>query len=260
VTERDLTLDDPVSTQPVRNQADCWMLIPAAGVGQRMGSSIPKQYLAFQGKTLLEWTLEQCLQIESISHIWVAVSPEDRLIDSLDTSIDQSRVTIIKTGAESRFLTVLNTLKALQPTRNPLKQAPWVMVHDAVRPCIQPQQVMSLLAAAGVEGALLAYPIQDTVKRLGAGHKVEQTIDRSALWLAQTPQLADFDTLLRALQHVQSLGLTITDEASALEAIGLHPKVVLGSVHNRKMTRPEDLEWFKYYLAVNQPTLSDRTV
>ena len=194
MTEHDLTLDDsvstqPVSTLPVKNPPDCWMVIPAAGVGQRMGSSIPKQYLRFQSKTLLEWTLEQCVPIESISHIWVAVSPEDTLIDALDTSAYQAKVSIIRTGAASRFLTVLNTLKALQSSRNRRTQAPWVMVHDAVRPCIQPQQVTSLLAAAGADGALLAYPIQDTVKRLGVDLQVEQTLDRTDLWLAQTPQL-----------------------------------------------------------------------
>lgn len=238
-------------------QQEFWMIIPAAGMGRRMGSEIPKQYLSVQGKTLLEWVVQRILSMNAVHRVYIVVDPEDVRIDQLSFRVqsgEQADVEVLKAGGHTRLETVLNALRYLEPEVESYELPPQILVHDAARPCVEKEDISNLMKAAGPNGALLASPIVDTVKRVDDKLGVKATLDRSELWLAQTPQMAPFDTLLMALDHAQSASAagnpvnTVTDEASALEAIGLAPQVVPGHSHNIKVTYPVDLDWVGFYL------------
>lgn len=230
-------------------QARCWAVIPAAGIGARMGAEIPKQYLQVAGATLLEHSVRALLSCEQISGIVVALHAQDAHASTLAVFQDSRVITV--TGAEQRSGSVLAGLEGLLAQAAP---DDWVLVHDAARPCLGREDVARLIdcvTSRGV-GGLLAEPIVDTVKRTGAADLVECTVDRDRLWRAQTPQMFRLQQLRQALVHAQEQGRVVTDEASAMEMEGYPVQLVAGSAGNLKVTVPADLPLAAWYLEQNK--------
>lgn len=223
-----------------------WAAVPAAGSGSRMGSSAPKQYLEIAGKRLAEHTLDALLAAGCIHEIVVAIAPDDVLWLTLPEAL-RGRVRTVH-GGDDRAASVLNALAGF--SRRPAA-GDWVLVHDMARPCVRPERIRSMLdELAGDEvGGLLALPLVDTLKRADDAQRVCETVDRSALWRAQTPQVFRFGLLERALREARADGVTITDEAMAVERLGLAPRLLAGSADNIKVTIAEDMELADYYLS-----------
>lgn len=226
-------------------------LIPAAGVGARMAASGPKQYLKIGGKPMLRHAIDAFLFSELIAHTYVVVSPDDPIIDSV---VPSHGVTVLRCGGDTRMESVRNGLAALGPT---LRENDWVLVHDAARPGLDDALIEKLITATGEHpvGGLLALPVVDTVKRSTGGEPgTLSTVAREGLWLAQTPQMFRYKLLRDALSAVRDPG-QITDDASAVEALGLSPKLVEGHPRNMKVTLPTDVRIAEMYLATAQPEL-----
>lgn len=215
-----------------------WVIVPAAGIGSRMRSELPKQYLRLRGKTLLEHTLERLLALPDLAGLVLAVNPQDPHWERLPLSEDH-RISVVDGGSE-RSRSVLNALNYLTLQA---EADDWVLVHDAARPCISQASVASLYrhTLKHAVGGILATPVADTLKRVAPDHGIEQTCDRRGLWQAQTPQVFRYQLLHQCLARALGQGETITDEASALELAGYRPLVVEGRSDNIKVTRPEDL-------------------
>jgi 2-C-methyl-D-erythritol 4-phosphate cytidylyltransferase len=224
-----------------------WVVVPAAGAGKRFGSPIPKQYLPLAGRTLIEHSLALFLEHPRIAGVVLALSPDDEWWQ--DTAYaNHPALTRVNGGAE-RSDSVANALAAL---RGRADDGDWVLVHDAARPCLAKADLDRLLAALVDEpvGALLAVPVHDTVKSAedAFGVRVERTLPRQQLWRAFTPQAFRLGQLREALSHCQRLGIAITDDASAIEQLGLRPLLVEGRADNIKITRPEDLPLAEFLL------------
>lgn len=215
-------------------------LIPAAGVGLRMGAERPKQYLEIAGKAILRHAAEAFLSSELIDHVFVVVSSDDGWAESVFPSPD-ARLTLLRCGGATRRDSVLNGLEAMAEH---VEAHDWVLVHDAARPGLTPGMIARLIDAIDDDtvGGLLALSVADTVKRHGQG-KVE-TVARDGLWLAQTPQMFRHGLLARALRECAQ----VTDEASAIEALGHAPRLVEGHMRNSKVTTPADLELVEMFL------------
>jgi 2-C-methyl-D-erythritol 4-phosphate cytidylyltransferase len=222
-------------------------LIPAAGVGARMGAGSPKQYLKIGGKPMLRHTLDAFLSSDLIAHTFVVVSPDDPFIDAV---APRHGVTILRCGGASRMESVRNGLAVLAAT---LAGSDRVLVHDAARPGLTAALIARLIHGTGDHpaGGLLALAVVDTVKRGIEGEAVG-TVPRTGLWLAQTPQMFPFDLLRKALAAATDPA-AITDDASAVEALGLTPKLVEGHPRNLKVTLLDDIRIAEMYLAVSQP-------
>jgi 2-C-methyl-D-erythritol 4-phosphate cytidylyltransferase len=223
-------------------------LIPAAGVGARMAASGPKQYLKIGGKPMLRHAIDAFLFSELIAHTYVVVSADDPVIDSI---VPSHGVTVLRCGGASRMESVRNGLAALGAT---LRENDWVLVHDAARPGLDEALIEKLITSTGEHpvGGLLALPVVDTVKRSMAGEV--GTVSREGLWLAQTPQMFRYKLLREALAAARDPN-QITDDASAVEALGLSPKLVEGHPRNMKVTLPSDVRIAEMYLATTQPEL-----
>lgn len=219
-------------------------LIPAAGVGARMAAGSPKQYLQLAGKPMLRHALEAFLASPLIAHVYVVVSPDDGVIMDV---VPAHGVTVLRCGGATRMETILNALEALQGV---LQQHDQVLVHDAARPGLTPALIEKLIIEVGdhAAGGLLALPVVDTVKRAGQGQLSQETVPRDGLWLAQTPQMFSYALLRRALSEAPDPA-AITDDASAVEALGLSPRLVEGHPRNLKVTLPRDIETAQMYLA-----------
>jgi 2-C-methyl-D-erythritol 4-phosphate cytidylyltransferase len=217
-------------------------LVPAAGVGARMGAGFPKQYLPIGGKPMLRHTLDAFVTSPLIAHTYVVVSVDDGYIDSV---VPPDRVTVLRCGGASRLESVRNGLWALE---NELHANDWVLVHDAARPGLNGELIEKLIRETGDHpaGGLLALPVVDTVKR--AVNDEVATVSRDGLWLAQTPQMFRFRLLADALEAATDPS-AITDDASAVEALGLAPKLVEGHPRNFKVTLPSDIKIAEMYLA-----------
>jgi 2-C-methyl-D-erythritol 4-phosphate cytidylyltransferase len=222
-------------------------LIPAAGVGARMGATSPKQYLKIGGKPMLRHTLDAFLSSELIAHTFVVVSPDDPYIDAV---APHHGVTVLRCGGASRMESVRNGLAVLA---NTLSGPDWVLVHDAARPGLTADLIDKLITGTGDHpaGGLLALPVVDTVKRCIDGEACG-TVPRNGLWLAQTPQMFRYELLREALSAATDPA-SITDDASAVEALGLSPRLVEGHPRNLKVTLPDDIRIAEMYLAVSQP-------
>ena len=222
-------------------------LIPAAGIGARMGASSPKQYLKIGGKPMLRHTLDAFLSSELIAHTFVVVSPDDPCIDAVAPN---HGVTVLRCGGASRMESVRNGLAVLANTLSP---ADWVLVHDAARPGLTAELIEKLITGTGDHpaGGLLALPVVDTVKRCIDGEACG-TVPRNGLWLAQTPQMFRYQLLREALSAAKDPA-AITDDASAVEALGLSPRLVEGHPRNLKVTLPDDIRIAEMYLALSQP-------
>ncbi len=223
-------------------------VVPAAGVGSRMGSDCPKQYLTLEGLPLLHHSLGALLRHPGIDSVAVALHPEDHWADTVPILADH-RVIRVAGGAE-RADSVLAGLDALVAQAS---DRDWVLVHDAARPCLSERDLQDLIkqVIASGTGAILAQPVVDTLKRAEADAKVSSTVDRTGLWRAQTPQMFRFGALRESLRQALSAGLAITDEASAMEWAGHPVQLVEGSPSNLKVTVADDLALAAFYLAQN---------
>ena len=225
-------------------------LIPAAGVGSRMGSACPKQYLKLLGKPVLRYVLEAFGRCSEIERIYVAVSPEDGWLKAFLASwpgLDTGRVRFVRCGGATRRETVMNGLNALFSDCAP---DDWVLVHDAARPGLTPQLIRRLIdtVADDETGGLLALPVVDTVKKQEKDRM--ETISRDGLWLAQTPQMFRYAVLREALEKNPA----VTDEAGAIEAMGRVPRLVEGHFCNIKITRPMDMALVETFLKAGNDT------
>jgi 2-C-methyl-D-erythritol 4-phosphate cytidylyltransferase len=212
-------------------------LIVAAGKGSRFQHKTPKQYYHILGQPLLGWTMQpflQFLQKGAMASIHLALAPDD---DCFDAQWPWLRsVACHFCGGSTRAETVKNALDAMLDQG--VDRRDWVLVHDAARPCLRPETLERLLQHQRYPGAILALPIRDTVKRV-KDDKIVQTVPRQDLWQAQTPQF--FPVALLQEAFLQEGGFQFTDEASAIEHMGLHPLVVRGDFLNIKVTYPEDI-------------------
>lgn len=215
-----------------------WAVVPAAGRGERFGGSSPKQYAAIDGRPMLSWTLQALLAEPSIAGVMVAVAESDRRWYRLAESRDP-RVGCCLGGA-TRAESVALALQALGPLAS---GQDWVLVHDAARPCLARADLRALLQAVGRDpvGGLLAHPASDTLKRADGEGRAEGTLAREGIWRAQTPQAFRYGLLCRALALCRDRERVVTDEASAIEALGLRPLLVRGRADNLKVTSREDL-------------------
>ncbi len=212
------------------------IIIPAAGAGNRMATAIPKQYLSLCGKPIISHSIQTFFRSQRIASINLALSPEDNFWRSLTLDAN-SCLNLHYTGGESRAQTVLNTLDAMRPHVN---DNDWILVHDAARPGLTLALLNQLLDALEEDtvGGLLALPIADTLKQSNEDSRVQNTIPREGLWQAQTPQMFRYALLVDALKRFDGIP---TDEAQAVEALGLQPKLVVGSLLNMKVTYPQDM-------------------
>ena len=224
------------------------VVIPASGIGKRMQSSVPKQYLPLLGKTVLEHTLNCFLDLPQVEQIIVVIAPHDSVFNTL--SIASHPKIHIVVGGKERANSVLNGVKYLHE-----KNSRWVMVHDAARPCLEQQDIVNLANQCITNdcAGILATQVRDTMKRSSVGSNlISKTEDRNNLWHALTPQCCDVSQLHSALSAQISptgdINPSVTDEASALELAGYPVELVKGSAKNIKITQPEDLELAEYYI------------
>ena len=220
-------------------------VVPAAGVGSRMQADRPKQYLELHGQTVLEHTLNRLLAFSPIEKIVLPVSSDDAYWK--DISLNGHPKIVSCEGGRERFESVLNGLKKLLGCG--AQKEDWVMVHDVARPCIQHDDLQKLLDDAGEQGSILGAQVRDTMKRTNDKGEIITTVERDNLWHALTPQLAPLGVLIKAIETSIEDGVNITDEAAALEHVGLAPKMVAGRPSNIKITRPEDLALAGMYLS-----------
>lgn len=223
-----------------------WVVIPAAGVGSRMRADRPKQYLQLSGRTIIEHTLDAFLDHPGLRGVVVSLAVEDPYWSHLSCSADP-RIRRADGGSE-RADSVLAGLRCLCAMG--ASDDDWVLVHDAARPNLSRQDLDKLLALlqSDTVGGLLAVPARDTLKRAAADGRVDETIDRSVIWQAFTPQMFRLGMLRHALAGALEAGAAITDEASAIEWAGHRPMLVEGRADNLKVTRPEDLRWLEQHL------------
>lgn len=238
---------------PESLSTNSWVIIPAAGVGSRMQSAQPKQYLQIHNKTILEHALSCFSGVPPFDHVLLGVAGEDHFIHQLDVSRIYPDVLIYQ-GGSTRAETVLNGLMFIEARAS---EHDWVWVHDAARPCLSDAEIASIMSNLEGEecGLVLAVPVADTLKRTsGSGDKarIASTVDRANLWRAMTPQVFRYGLLKRALEQCIKQGLAITDESSAIEYMGGQPKLVLGSEQNIKVTLAGDLEKARLYFAHQQ--------
>lgn len=213
-------------------------LVPAAGSGARMGEALPKQYLSIGNRPVLWYALRRLCAHRSIKRTFVVLHPEDQLFSRYDWSEFDNRLVMLFCGGATRAESVL---RGLERMRADVQADDWVLVHDAARPCLSVELLDRLIVelAEDEAGGLLSIPVADTLKRNDGERRVLRTEPREALWQAQTPQMFRFSTLLDALRAADPA--STTDEASAVEQIGLRPRLVMGSAANLKVTYPEDL-------------------
>ncbi|EIK97855.1 2-C-methyl-D-erythritol 4-phosphate cytidylyltransferase [Pseudomonas sp. M47T1] len=220
-----------------------WAVIPAAGVGARMAADRPKQYLQLGGRTILEHSLDCFLDHPGLKGLVVSLAEDDPYWPGLASARD-SRIQRAPGGAE-RADSVLNALLHLHAQG--AADDDWVLVHDAARPNLSRTDLDKLLGELAHDpvGGLLAVPARDTLKRADAHGRVAETVDRSTIWQAYTPQMFRLGALHRALADSLVADVAITDEASAMEWSGQAPRLIEGRSDNLKVTRPEDLEWLR---------------
>jgi len=222
-----------------------WAILPAAGVGRRMGSELPKQYLPLRDRSVIEQTLERLSSHPSISGIVVAISAEDDHYAYPGQLNGKPLMTVI--GGSERCHSVLN---ALQHLRLAAAGSDWVLIHDAARPCVRHSDIDLLIDTLSKHpvGGLLGLPVSDTMKRSSSDDTVIETVDREGLWRALTPQMFRLDAIIEALQAAEESGAVVTDDASAMERIGRMPQMVAGHGDNIKITHPHDLALAALYL------------
>lgn len=222
-------------------------IVPAAGVGKRMGSSCPKQYLRLNGQTIIYHTVTKLLSHPLITKVVVALNEEDQYF--ADSGLADHKDIIRVKGGVERVDSVLNGLKAIKSS-----EYSWVLVHDAARPCVSVEDIDRLIKQCSENncGGILATPVRDTMKRgsdVNDGVKtIKHTVEREQLWHALTPQMYRTTALRLAIETGLAQKLTITDEASAVEHAKMPSLLVAGSIENIKITHPNDLALAEFYL------------
>jgi 2-C-methyl-D-erythritol 4-phosphate cytidylyltransferase len=213
-----------------------YAIVPAAGSGSRFGSEKPKQYLNLLARPLIYHALAALVGCPEIERVWVVLSPDDDEWDRHDWSGLGHKLETLRCGGATRADSVGNGLKAAAMVA---AEDDWVLVHDAARPCLSKEMLGALFAelADDAVGGILAVPVADTLKRADAEQRVAATEPRDGLWQAQTPQMFRYGMLREALEKCRE----VTDEAGAIEALGLKPKLVRGDATNLKVTYPADL-------------------
>jgi len=214
-----------------------WAIVPAAGRGDRYGGRTPKQYTSLRGQPMLSWTLRALLAEPSITAIVVALAEGDRRWKRLPEA-GNARIQSC-TGGARREVSVARALAALDDRA---RDSDWVLVHDAARPCLHRDDLEAMFRELGDDpvGGLLAIAVSDTLKAEGSRGRVLRTVDRDGLWRALTPQMFRYGVLKRALAMCLERERAVTDEASAIEALGLRPRLVRGRGDNIKVTTAED--------------------
>lgn len=222
---------------PIGLQPRCFALVPAAGVGSRSGADRPKQYVPLAGQAMMAHTLTALAAVPQIEATLVVLSPEDDQFEAAVPGFAGERAWVARCGGVSRAQSVANGLQALR--ERGVQPHDWVLVHDAARCLVQPEWVQALIQACADDevGGLLALPLPDTLKDADAASRVRQTVDRRGKWAAQTPQMFRWGLLALALAQLSE---AITDEASAVEALGHQPLLVAASLENFKVTYPAD--------------------
>ena len=212
------------------------LIIPAAGESSRMGSTTPKQFSNFHGKTILEYVESIFSKLSAIKTITIALNKKQKYIESLNCQFS-NKTTLIDCGGSNRSETVLNALSIIGED---IQKKDWIMVHDAARVGITESLVNNFIREIVDDkvGGILAIPALDTVKRVDKKQQIIRTEKRDEIWLAQTPQMFRFDLLNKALTSFKG---NPTDESEAIEAFGLSPKIVKGNLVNFKITYPDDL-------------------
>ena len=213
-----------------------YAIVPAAGSGARFGSEVPKQYLELAGKPLIYHTIKALCQCPRIERVWVILSPGDGWWPAYDWTGLGPKLGALFCGGASRGESVINGLAAIA---GEVADDDWVLVHDAARPCLSQPMLDSLFdqLADDPVGGILAVPVADTLKRSDAQQRVAATESRDGLWQAQTPQMFRYRLLREALAG----NVALTDEAGAIEAAGLSPRLVRSDASNLKVTFPADL-------------------
>ncbi|MBB3142123.1 2-C-methyl-D-erythritol 4-phosphate cytidylyltransferase [Halomonas organivorans] len=222
-----------------------WLVVPAAGRGRRMRAAVPKQYLSLAGRTVLACTLARLHAAFPAARLCLCLDPDDAHFDPAEVPFaDWRRVP----GGSERADSVANALAAIA---GEAQEGDPILVHDVARPCVRVDDLRRLVAtvAADPVGGLLAVPVADTMKRDDGAGRVSGTEPRDGLWHALTPQGFAFGLLRRALHDAAERGVSVTDEASAVEALGLSPCLVAGRRDNLKITHPEDLALAEAILA-----------
>ena len=218
--------------------ANAYALVPAAGSGSRMGIAAPKQYLELAQEPLLVHALRMLTRHSRIERVFVVLAPGDDRFRRIDPKAVGPKVEPLYCGGTTRAASVFNGLLAARDT---IAASDWVLVHDAARPCLGTEELDRLFGELENDetGGLLAVPVADTLKRANRDSRVAATEPREGLWLAQTPQMFRYRLLIEALRAADPA--VVTDEARAIEGLGLKPRLVMGSATNIKVTFTEDL-------------------
>lgn len=222
-------------------------VVPAAGVGKRMQSDCPKQYLPLLGEAIIVHTVNALLAHPAIAKVIIAISPEDEYFS--DTKLIENERVAVVSGGKERVHSVLNGIELLNSN-----EFPWVLVHDAARPCLTQIDLNKLIdkCLAAQQGGILAAPVRDTMKRsfLSADESalVKETVEREELWHALTPQLFPTADLKNAINTALDNDFLVTDEASAMEFMNLPVQLVSGRADNIKVTQPSDLAMAEFIL------------
>lgn len=238
---------DPPGTH---RTAACWVIVPAAGRGLRAGGEVPKQYQSLRGRPLIEHTLRALATHPRIAGLVVVLAAEDAYWPGWIEL--EGKPVLTTTGGAERADSVLAGLDALPAN---VTDDAMVLVHDAARPCLAHRDIDALLDAAGPQGALLAAPLADTLKRADAGQCSEATVPRAGLWRALTPQCFARAALAAALRAARDVGVLVTDEAMAMERAGFRPRLVEGAADNIKVTTPRDFALAEFLL--RQPPIKE---
>jgi 2-C-methyl-D-erythritol 4-phosphate cytidylyltransferase len=215
-------------------------LIPAAGSGSRLAGEAPKQYMPLAGRPML-WHAIRAVCVPPVQSVFVVLAPDDKTFARQDWSAFQGKLEPLYCGGESRRDSVFN---GLVTAMGAVEATDWVLVHDAARPCLPKADLERLIEEVQADeiGGILAFPVAETVKKVakdeGGAQRIAGTEDRTQLWLAQTPQMFRAGLLAQALRRASN---SVTDEAGAIEQMGLKPRLVAGSRNNIKVTYPEDL-------------------
>ena len=222
-----------------------WVVIPAAGIGRRMGGDIPKQYVSVNGKTIVEHTIDNFIGRKEIENICIAISESDKYWPALPISKNKKMITTI--GGSERYESVYNGLCALKDKAN---NDDWVLVHDAVRPCLKKSIIDRLITDINSNdvGGILALPCFETMKKVNNNRHIEETINREIIWRAQTPQVFKYKKLLLAIENAINENIHITDEAMAMEILNYKPIVIMGDEKNIKITHQTDLKHLELFL------------
>lgn len=232
-----------------------WAILPAAGSGSRFSAHTAKQYLSILGQTVMQHSVNRICQLP-LSGCVLAIRQDDTVARTLD--FEQQELLHWVAGGKERMDSVLSALHYLQ---DKAATDDWVLVHDVARPCVRHTALFNLVSvlADDAVGGLLAAPVRDTLKRVVDG-TVDRTISREQLWQCQTPQMFRFGILLKALQQAQQHQILVTDEANAIELLGLPIKVVAATADNIKITYPEDLALASAIMQMQLATDADSTL